>query len=418
MGFDKDIKKDEIVQIEAQLLEQEHRPLTLIKNYFNRDKWNKNDPRRRAVKVAIFWRILFSPAVLATTGGLLAFLSLVVLTWQTFVLLDQNVLLTDQNKKINQQSYLIEAQRRSSLQFEISEILNRIDDELKRDNVGLRELSPELKSRIIAATVSMKPYRSYENDSLQSPYSYEKGQFFVALINSKIHEDDLNEIFDQGNFSNMILNNVVLGRYNDPLFITQLEIANSRFNDVEFRDFDIKKIDFVDCVFDGCRFFGKYSDLSFATSLLKNSSIAITENHDFGNGINFFNTEISGFVFTGDRQKLDNVPVSISGDRNYFKNIIIDGVLLKFDTPSEDLSVDIDGLILNNSFLLNLNMSKVEEHFQLSRLYVPKGTNVPEKFGLHKTRSIEGSDIFYENSLLPFNTFLIANREYSEFAKK
>jgi len=161
---------EELIRIEAQLLEQEHRPLKLIKNYFNREKWDENDPRRRAVKVAIFWRILFSPGIIATTGGIIALCSLGVLIWQTSVLLNQNALIKNQNKAINQQSYLIEAQRRSSLQFEISEILNRIDDELSRDTIN-RKLSPQLKSRIVAATVSMKPYRIYENDTLKEAYS-------------------------------------------------------------------------------------------------------------------------------------------------------------------------------------------------------------------------------------------------------
>jgi len=32
-------------EIESQLLEQEHRPFQVIKNYLNRNKWDKGDKR-------------------------------------------------------------------------------------------------------------------------------------------------------------------------------------------------------------------------------------------------------------------------------------------------------------------------------------------------------------------------------------
>jgi len=194
------MEEKDLISIEARLLEQEHRPFTLLKNFFNRKQWDKQDPRRKAVKTALLWRLFFSPAVIAGTGGLIALASLIILYWQTEVLVNQNKLLIKQNKKIDNQTYLIEAQRRSALQFEISEILNRIDDELSKEDNKEKRLSAQLKSRIIAATVSMKPYRSYENDSLSQPYSYEKGQFFIALVDSNINELDLSTIMEKGNF--------------------------------------------------------------------------------------------------------------------------------------------------------------------------------------------------------------------------
>lgn len=248
------MEEKDLIKIEAQLLEQEHRPFSLLQNFFGRKQWDKEDPRRRAVKSALVYRLFFSPAVIAGTGGIIALASLFILYWQTDVLIDQNKLLQKQNQKIDNQTYLIEAQRRSSLQFEISEILNRIDDELQKEKVN-RRLSSQLKSRIIAATVSMKPYRSYENDRLSRPYSYEKGQFFAAIMNSGISNSDLSDILEKGNFSYMFLENITIGVEGKSFDLKSFSAPHSIFKNVIFYGLNVfGKTDFSNSDFDACKF--------------------------------------------------------------------------------------------------------------------------------------------------------------------
>ncbi len=77
------------------------------------------------------------------------------------LLYQQNRLLSKQNERLDQQTYLQEAERRSSLVFLFSNVMDAIDRELKDDynDDGLRNLSPQLVGRIIALSTRLKPYR-------------------------------------------------------------------------------------------------------------------------------------------------------------------------------------------------------------------------------------------------------------------
>lgn len=114
-----DILKDELNSLEAKLIEQEHRPITLIWNFIKRkSKWKKDDKRRDAATKAIIWRLLFSPTTIAVaSGGFLALISV-------FFLWEQNKLFKFQNNKFEQQNQLIEADRRSSQVFIMGEVLS------------------------------------------------------------------------------------------------------------------------------------------------------------------------------------------------------------------------------------------------------------------------------------------------------
>ncbi|MBQ4803162.1 hypothetical protein J8L88_09905 [Aquimarina sp. MMG015] len=275
MEDQEEIKK-QISDLETKLLEQEHRPLTILRNYSNRNKYPKGDPRRRAVFVSFFWRMFFSPGVIATGGGIIALISLVLLFWQSKILIQQNGLIVDQNnlvkyqnQKITDQNYLVEAQRRSTLQFEISEILNRVDEELKKDKE--RRLSNQLIGRIIAATNSLKPYRSYENDTLSQPYSYEKGHLFISLIKSKISGEDLSVIFADGDFSGMILKNITLG---ERIKINQKDSLNVNEKLSSGSLVKLDKIKFSNCYFKNVIMFSMHfsNEIIFENSIVDNLS--------------------------------------------------------------------------------------------------------------------------------------------------
>lgn len=169
--------------IEARLLEQEHRPYSLIKNYVNRHKWKKGDKRRKAVIVALFWRLLFSPATVAAAGGALALMTVILLNYQ-------NLLLEKQNEKIEHQTHLLEASRRSSQVFIMGEVLSDVNLELKDPHNFNDSLSPALTSRIVSLSLAMRPYRYWENEGLTAKsLSPERAQLIIALIGSGLNED-------------------------------------------------------------------------------------------------------------------------------------------------------------------------------------------------------------------------------------
>ena len=93
--------------IEIKLLEQEHRLFAAIRNFFHRKKWEKDDPRRRATLVALFW-VWFAPTTIAIGGG---GLTLGVLIWQGFEFKKQNDLFRDQNEYFRSQLEKMDSQQ-------------------------------------------------------------------------------------------------------------------------------------------------------------------------------------------------------------------------------------------------------------------------------------------------------------------
>lgn len=120
----------------------------------------------------------------------------------TILVVKQNQLLEKQNKKIDVQINLEEANRRSSLIFLMSNIMDKVDEELKETTNTNRELSEQTISRIISLSQAFKPYRYYQNDTLiNEPLSPERGQLLITLANMKLDTNTALKIFTKSNFS-------------------------------------------------------------------------------------------------------------------------------------------------------------------------------------------------------------------------
>ncbi len=94
---------DRLKKIEINLIEQEHRPIHVIRNYvFRKKKWD-DEERRGATQTAIIWRLFFSPGTIAFTGGIVAFITMLILIYQNALIADQNLLIEQQNDFFRQQ---------------------------------------------------------------------------------------------------------------------------------------------------------------------------------------------------------------------------------------------------------------------------------------------------------------------------
>lgn len=145
----------------------------------------------------------------------------------------QSNILEIQNERIYQQNLLQEASRRNNLQFEISSILDLIDQELKKDynNNKKRDLSPELEGRIIALNSRLEPYFFIEGKELiKKPLSQERGQLLLSLINSKLEKDAFRRIVEKMNLNNVDLRNTTIT--NASLY--DLDFSNSDFSNAKF----------------------------------------------------------------------------------------------------------------------------------------------------------------------------------------
>jgi len=174
------------------------------------------------------------------------------------------VILINQNKLIKEQTQLQEANRRSSLVFLSSNILDKLDDELKSPTNLKRKLSDELIGRISAFTYSLKPYKYLENDELTTrQISPERTQLFLTLLNSNISEKSLSKLFAKSNFNYLDLSGLNLKGMNlsdlklqysilDRMTLDSCAIDKVMFNNSSFKNATIKNCTTNELWLDGC----------------------------------------------------------------------------------------------------------------------------------------------------------------------
>jgi len=225
----------------------------------------------------------------------LAPLSMVVL--QTYYLKKQNEKLDIQNKRIEQQTYLQEAERRSSFVFLFDNVLNRIDDELKQNPVK-RQLSPQLIGRIVALSKALLPYRFLEGDSITAKMtSPERGQLLLSLVASKLHPDTYEKIYLLADFSYSTLEKVSL----DASFLRNINLSNVRFSFVSLSGADLTNANLEGAELYDVKASGMGDNLQGALFNFARFDGARIENCDFSNCsfefANFDNTMLQNVRF-------------------------------------------------------------------------------------------------------------------------
>lgn len=168
----------------------------------------------------------------------------------TTLMIYQNHLLKTQNKKIQEQTYLAEASRRSAQMFIMGDVLSDINSELKVS--ASKKLSNTLVGRIIGLSRAMKPYRYLVNDKLvDEPISPERGQLLITLFKSDINPSFfVDEILRESDFTKSELKeanlyNVVLRDIN----LTGSNLSNASLVNVDARranleDVNLENVDF------------------------------------------------------------------------------------------------------------------------------------------------------------------------------
>ena len=153
------------------------------------------------------WILIVFQALFIGFGGLLGTIRLfrqnLLIEQQTKRRDQQNELMENQNERMDQQTYLQEADRRSALVFRMDNTWNEVDRELKLD-VGrqrVRDLSPELITRIVTLCEMLRPYRYLQGGVLsREELSQERGQVLISLVNINLDTNTMKAIFEKGNF--------------------------------------------------------------------------------------------------------------------------------------------------------------------------------------------------------------------------
>lgn len=345
------------IEWEAKLLRQEHRPWLIFWNYWKRrSRWeDPNDVRRIAVEKALVWRLISSPTTIALgSGGLIAILTLFFLYQQNLLFKNQNDLFKTQNERIDQQTKLLEASRRSSQMFIMSEVLSDLNDETRNAYGDTLEISRGLIGRISALSRSMKPYYFLEDSLIiDKKISPERGQLLIALLSVRISEDQLSEIIDNGIFDyaelegitvrnkdltdiklneaklsrSVFLNTILdvdgLGGANltdcqfvdcsikhAPGAINGANFANSLFEsgEISSQELETREVDFSHSTFHEILIKGQFSSSSFKEVRFLNSTME---------GVDFFSCDFSGSTFWFSDE---------SGRIDFHENCILDSV--------------------------------------------------------------------------------------------
>lgn len=131
----------------------------------------------------------------------------------SLILLFQTTLLYNQNRYINNQTSLIEADRRSSLVFLMGDVLGDLNEELKYKGSSARNISKTLEARIVSLCMAMKPYRYIDDGVLiKDPVSPERGQLLFSLLKSDLSAESSQDILNSADFHYTDLKQVNLGR--------------------------------------------------------------------------------------------------------------------------------------------------------------------------------------------------------------
>ncbi|PHN08570.1 pentapeptide repeat-containing protein [Flavilitoribacter nigricans] len=188
----------------------------------------------------VIWRVT-RIGIFAISAAIIPILVLmvqtVILSTQNEKLDYQNQLIQNQNLRLDQQVQLDESHRRSSFIFLMSNIMDKIDEELKNAPDGSRQLSDELIGRIAALSQALLPYRYLENDELTAgPLSPERGQLLFALVNSLLDEATYDKIFEKSNFSYADLKQANFAE----AYLRNVNLEHAHFPDAVFRDADLE----------------------------------------------------------------------------------------------------------------------------------------------------------------------------------
>lgn len=185
----------------------------------------------------------------------------------TTLMFYQNSLLKIQNSKIETQTHLVEASRRSTQMFIMGEVLSDVNSELK-NNTSAR-LSNTLAGRIIGLSRAMKPYRYMDGDKLiDAPISPERGQLLISLCKSKIASSFfVDEILQESDFTKSE--------------ITDAKLRNAVLRDINLNDANLSRSDLMNV------------DLQRAS--LENTNLSYVDMDD----VNLINANMKGANLTG-----------------------------------------------------------------------------------------------------------------------
>ncbi len=271
----------------------------------------------------------------------------------TIVLMKQNEKIDLQNERVNIQNNLMEAERRSSLVFLMSNILDKVDDEIKNQKDTITfftdstkfSLSSPLVSRIVALSRAFRPYRLLDSNVLSNYLvSPERGQLFIALMGNKLDSKTQNKIVKSGDFSNAIIDEINLSRANlDRANLNETKLSRANLQGASLVEANLNWANLVSA---------NLSTSNLSGANLKNANLT---------GANLIGTNLSpGFydkkIHRMTNLKRANLSIAILAGANLSRAYLVETNLSGAFLEGANLS----GVNLENANLNNTNLKEVD----------------------------------------------------------
>ncbi len=203
-------------------------------------------------------------------------ISVILLLFSLIPSLVSIYILYKQNHLIRTQNALVEGSRKSSYGFQISSIFDLIDKSPTSGNKKI--LNKNTIARIIGITSSLKPYKILENNELsKKPYSPERTQLLLFLLNAGISKTNLSTIFDNADFSYCDLRNTNLSKK----YLVGINLENANLENVELNSSNLNEANLKGANLKGIQFSnGTAKGTIFVNADLRDAKITRTDLKD------------------------------------------------------------------------------------------------------------------------------------------
>ncbi len=166
-----------------------------------------------------------------------------LVTWQNNLVEIQTKLSQNQNELIRHQLQLEESNRRGALVVLMSNIMDKIDDEISAQqnqysasSMPKFKLSQSLIGQIVALSHSFKPYRYLDgNAPITRPLSPERGQLLITLTLLPLDSTTLDRIYQSATFESADLQNAVL----DKAYLRGANLIRANLSDAKLIEADL-----------------------------------------------------------------------------------------------------------------------------------------------------------------------------------
>jgi uncharacterized protein YjbI with pentapeptide repeats len=229
-------------ELESNQIEQNRNIVSILKNVAEFGFDDKNPEKRKSAWIELTGYFLRQRVILLFTS----LLTLIISGASIYIAFTANKLIVEQNNLIKDEFQLMEAERRSSLVFLFSNIMDAMDKELLEDynNNTERDLSPQLTGRIISLSKRLKPYSSLENGEItKTKLSPERGQLLINIVEAKLSNKTLYTLLAKADFTSSDLRNSDLSQ----TILTHIKLDSSNLENSSFYKTEMIAASLVNC---------------------------------------------------------------------------------------------------------------------------------------------------------------------------